>query len=1360
MNKLDNINIYVASFKQKDVFDIGLALEVYNSSLNNNLDVWFLDTGTQNIKAGDIIKITVKPGSEQYVNTSLFPVYLVAKQDYTITNMHYPECEPDIPYVRIPRIVTQDGKIVITLENSTSQNIWRPCVCNPTDSYATDMPWAFITEGVVTDYMSFQWNEKYSDVSSFTLTLPAIDENISMFQTDRYIMIGESEKIMIIEETKLNANLMADGYVFQVSGRSLESILDRRVAFPGMSLNSLDNKSDIGLIKALYDVVDKFFIHPEDHAQLSEDGERLFYYPERRVPFLRIPSEEADDYPDRFSYIQRPYTASINKNILKESILDVMVDTCKNNNLGFKIIPEPIFGDSKCMMWSFILYTGQDKSYNRTNKNVPPLIFSPTLNNVKAVATATNSSNYKNVIFCGTDRDASESYIDLMSTDTLAANLLTIKTPSILSKAKDSVMSKLQATTVNFTGALICALAANHNDKDYSQTVTNIDFGDIYCEYDNKVDPPYFNVYPRLKNEGEITPKCNWYFDPNHPQTIIHDNPSPNPILVGVSDGAKGYNFGAPQAPITKLLADQIKITYKITYGQDEISSSKTGIFTLSNMTGTSDNIGFKFSTSYGWLTSNILREATSIANAMPGSWSDALKDIIGGLTDNITKTAILAWFKTFDQYTTSGVSQTKWLCQEYNRANGKTGLDRREVFVEQENDNDDDWDASAIAAFKSSTTIIKTNSYQDDEDSDEEINEKLLKSAKKQSGNYNIQRDVDVELEYMLLTYKKDYDLGDIVQVDDGHNTLKVYMITGCTISNDTKDGRIMVPEFSMYDIIPPGYIQLEYLRVSNMLLPVRYCPSEDAYGTNMNLNFKTAFPDIGPTTVVLPSDSTAPESDPKIGYRGYIDGVINERRSTWTEFELEGGYIKMQHSSSQQDQNLKTTFALISAVGLGDNNGNHIMPYCLLSAENDLPPLTLGYPSKRGSSVPVIPEGETPKPRYFYQFIGDYSAKQYLARTGSDYGFVSCPGIGIKWEKTRSEIINNYLDAIYKVADDSNSHLFCLNKAIESKSTRIEALYPYRSPALKYSFSYIDDEEYCLAKRPQFQYSFVVGDNIWYYVQISDWEYGDKVDAVMSYNTYDNNPWTLAINQNDFSELSFFTPESGETYTKYIFLSSEYDTMYPNTDKKILSKQGMGAYGQIPFNIDNVENNGYYNNSYYRYVVLGGYAERRQNINSSDTIEWNMYDDVVNGVYIKHLKIYEYESSHRIYHYSEYERDISMVPNYTTDPTQPVRTWCHKWNGVYPGENPCSSSDFRNAQSGSENVDLSSRKLTHDYVPVKYTDYGDKEPENAEIYGLYDLIDNVFIPVNYCPDAEIFGEIRNSHAAFIDAGGEVPKY
>lgn len=1303
------MNIYVASFKQQDIYD-------YEASIFYNADWWreYFKPGDV-VKAGTILKVVGEDGTQWQYDSTKLPAYLIAKEDFTVdSDMSLDGETVNRQALHFGRW-NDNGKWYADVINengawydkgyTASDSIWD--TCTPRIQYANYMPWTFVTEGVISDYISLQWRDAYNEVGTFTLVLPANEENLKIFQPDRYIMIEKSEKIMIIESIKLNANLMADGFVLQVSGRSLESVLDRRIAFPGIALNTQAYKGDGGLVMALYDLVDAYFINVDITAQESSDGSKYFYYPERHVQFLEFPS-------DINSYFKREFNASINKNISKEPILDIVTEICQNNNLGFEIIASPRFGESsRCITWKFILYNGMDKSYTRSNKNDPLLIFSPTLNNVRAVATTIDHSNYKNVIFCGTEKD-SEGYIDLTMTQPSASQLIGIEMPSVISNLKNKISSKLQENPVTYTGILILAVAANKNTKDYSQTV-----------YD------------------------------------ISDHNSTRVITGSMGD----YNY--PAKPITKEQAQNITVIFYKKFGQD-IGSFSKGTFTISDIESNDDpnKEGFKSSTAFGWLTPTILREATSAANSLVpesgGTWPSA-----AGVAGTVSKTAIQLWFRTFDAYTKES-TLTKWLCQTYDRSNRATGLDRREVFVEQENEDNDDWDASAINSWRANTTLITTNSY-DDEDSDEEINEKLMTSARKQSGQFNEVRDVDVDIDYTAYTYKKDYDIGDIVQVDDGYGNLDSYMVNAVVISNDTTDGEKIVPEFTRYFLIPKSYIPLEYIRVANMLLPVIFSPRENVENSDNNMNWGEVQPDIGP--------------DIKRGYSGYIDEIFWERRSKWTEFEFDGKYdVRVKSDSSFEP--LKPNFALLSAMGYNisekDQNdriisSEDLLSYALISSRI-VHPLRLG---RNGQAAEAEGAGylEEGAGRYFYQFMGDHAYSKL--DMGNNPNYYTVPGIGIKWDESEREIqadsrkgysTTKYLDCIYRKADDSLRHTFYLNKAITDTSTVINDTCG-DNRQLKYSVSYIDEDGGAnrLAKKPQFQFAFPYDSTNSYYRQMSDWDYGHpnnvydySVDYNNAYNNpgnrYENNPWNRIIYVHNDPDDPDDTSSVDQTALADISSRRKHVALtYSGTNAP-----QEGAYGQVSFKHTSIDewvsykNMIYmspYNNSSYRYMILGGFAYlNRVSDGSSYTqnIVWHSsdntaeYSDLNNGVVVYRLKVYEYESSYKDYRWSRYQRDGNSIVDTMLLPFD---------------KGSANNYSFWTAESGVENVDISTRHLAHDYVPVKYIDVGDSKPEDIEIYGLYDTVEQIFIPVNFCPNPQLFGEDHNSNATFIEAGGEIAR-
>ena len=222
------MNIYVASFKEQDLFD-------YEVDIFDNADWWreYFKPGDV-IKAGTILKVVGKVHSDHpdwLYDASRLPAYLIARTDYTVdNNLNYDEETNNRQALHFGRWHHDDGRYYVDVINeqgdwwynkgyTASNSIWD--TCTPNNQYANQLPWTFVTEGVITDYISFQWNDKYYEPGSFSLALPANNENMDVFQEGKYILNEESEHVMMIETVQFNSNLKSDGYIMTVSGRSI-----------------------------------------------------------------------------------------------------------------------------------------------------------------------------------------------------------------------------------------------------------------------------------------------------------------------------------------------------------------------------------------------------------------------------------------------------------------------------------------------------------------------------------------------------------------------------------------------------------------------------------------------------------------------------------------------------------------------------------------------------------------------------------------------------------------------------------------------------------------------------------------------------------------------------------------------------------------------------------------------------------------------------------------------------------------------------------------------------------------------------------------------------------------------------------
>lgn len=1294
-----------------------------------------------------------------------------------------------------------------SLGKDTGASIWE--TCTPGDSWALGIPWTFETKAVITDYIALQWYDKYNDAGVFSLTLPINDDNIEALKVGRYLMIEKSNKIMIIEGLKTNANLMADGYIMQVTGRSLESILDRRVAFPAYGLDTIICKGDKGLIKGLYSLFNAYFINPEQTAKRSSDGKQFFYYPERKIEFF----DQYNTSVDTPGLIKRPFNASINKTIIKDDLLKAISETCQNNELGFRIVADRRF-DSRQIVWRFELYTGEDRSYYRQDKSKSAIVFSPILNNVKALSVNEDNTNYKNAIFCGVDKE-SDAYIDLTTivnpsdefnkVINMVAQPFGLEETDMVKGIRSKVSEIFSDLVQTYTGIFYLVIAGADSSSSYTPTIKSIKI-------------KFTENYPR----------SYW--------TGLGITFSQSTEYEGI------WGSGYPIDPISREAASCIEVTAYIRLSEDD-SSNKTIKFLCSDYSEKSQSVAnddnyfsFKNSTAYGWLLSKILITATDAAKTYI-RYDDYGANVIVGWASSWKKSNLMNWLSNLDNYT-SNKSLIKWLCQLYLR-NNDVGIDRREVFVDEINDDDNDWDASSIAAWRQNTETIKVNNYEDEE-SDEEVNQRLLESARKQSAAYDKVRSVDVDVDTTDMKYLVDYDLGDIVQVDDGIGNCETYMITGVCIANDTKDGERIVPEFTKYTDVPGAYKKLEFLAVANMFLPVIFDPRENGYGASRNVNYGTNSIYFGP------------EVD---HYNGYISEIQQERRGKVTEIEMDAGYIRWTDKSGVPND-YKLNFAMLSAVGYSlfsdfmsvDSNDNEteyykvleesFTPFMILNSSCWAPMKLLGNGVNRPEALKIESGGSTTYDmgyyngvtnRKIYHIMGDYYYRDYFRTPSLISGKIrTIPGISINYDILTSNNIISIMEngshantyRLYNGAEeplDGNSfgyHNFSINH-IESRETTLYGT----NMDLVYSVFTLDDDEICKQSQMMKCYPYLSDYPI--PVESGDEEYTGFIEACQydyghSYsgnNGMNGIPWNLDmtihtygilgeklynvptdcikgyanINVDTSGNITFSNPEYIERYT-------ELDSPIARSRIKLDNYNGetyrghidrYGKYGQLPFNISdtNTDTNDIeytFNNSQYRYLILGGYMhieeydgqlsqrnyrkfvwhdgnawDASSEAEGVTTIPFNTdFGDIQNGVTVRNIKIYEYDSCFRRFGYSAVKRsnmgeacDDEALTLDSTDISDTI-----KFSNMI--------SNQYNVSGGSpyENIQIDSRRLAHNYVPVEYVDTGDVKLDDVEKYGLYDTVEQIFIPINNNPLSNI-GLLSgtNNAAKLIRAGGEI---
>lgn len=172
---------------------------------------------------------------------------------------------------------------------------------------------------------------------------------------------------MVIEKIQINSDV-EDGNIITVTGRSLESILDRRIIWGQKTLSgNLQNG-----IKALLD---------ENVISPSKENRKID----------RFVFEESSDTTITEMTIEAQYTG--------DNLYDVICDICSDRGIGFKVT---LNDENK---FAFKLYAGVDRSYDQ--EKVPYVIFSPKYDNMLSSNYLESKSALKNVTLVGGEGEGS-----------------------------------------------------------------------------------------------------------------------------------------------------------------------------------------------------------------------------------------------------------------------------------------------------------------------------------------------------------------------------------------------------------------------------------------------------------------------------------------------------------------------------------------------------------------------------------------------------------------------------------------------------------------------------------------------------------------------------------------------------------------------------------------------------------------------------------------------------------------------------------------------------------------------------------------------------------------------------------------
>lgn len=220
---------------------------------------------------------------------------------------------------------------------------------------------------VVDTYESFIWTDRYRQPGDFELYMSMMLSVLQYIRQDYYIWNRDSEHVMIIEKIRIDSDV-EDGNHITVTGRSLESILDRRIVWGQQVIRG-------NLQNGIKTLLNSCIISPSDSNRKISN----FIFKESTDPAITSLTIDAQ------------YTG--------DNLLTVIEKICAEHDIGFKVT----LNNNK--QFVFELYAGVNRSYDQTSN--PYVVFSPKFENIINSNYIESKSALKTVTLIGGEGEGS-----------------------------------------------------------------------------------------------------------------------------------------------------------------------------------------------------------------------------------------------------------------------------------------------------------------------------------------------------------------------------------------------------------------------------------------------------------------------------------------------------------------------------------------------------------------------------------------------------------------------------------------------------------------------------------------------------------------------------------------------------------------------------------------------------------------------------------------------------------------------------------------------------------------------------------------------------------------------------------------
>lgn len=307
----------------------------------------------------------------------------------------------------------------------------------------------FETIYILDSYESLLWVDKFNEPGTFEIYTKVTNDILEYLKPDYYLVNENSEHTMIIEDISIESDI-ENGDKIKIVGRSLESILERRIIWTETTF-----KENHNLQKAIRKLVERNISSSTKNKPAA-----------RRISNFILGEESTDASITSLKLVDG---AQYNGN---NNLLDVVTSLCSENKIGFKVIL------NESNQFVFSLYNGINRSYSQTEN--PYVVYSPEFDNVLSSNYKEENSKLKNVALVTNGKQEEELIERIVGVASdLQRREIYVNASDVDNTAKQEDDAGTETT---ITPAEMKALMDQKGKKELAETVKNMKTFDAKCD--------------------------------------------------------------------------------------------------------------------------------------------------------------------------------------------------------------------------------------------------------------------------------------------------------------------------------------------------------------------------------------------------------------------------------------------------------------------------------------------------------------------------------------------------------------------------------------------------------------------------------------------------------------------------------------------------------------------------------------------------------------------------------------------------------------------------------------------------------------------------------------------------------------